>query len=158
TKPPVRGGTTDVGTLTLQPFGFTVNSSSDVTDAVPGDGHCETAVGNGVCTLRAAVQETNALPGAQEIHLPARSHQLTQVASCVRKFPGGGATLESGVALCLTDEVTIDGAGAATTVLDGKGQHRVLFVSYGATAELRDVTLTNGHGEAPGGGVNGGCV
>ncbi len=157
TKPPVPGGTTDLGTLTLKPFGFTVTSSSDVTDAVPGDGHCETAVGNGVCTLRAAVQETNALTGAQEIHVPAGTYELTQVVTCIRKFPGGTQPSDQ-VALCLTDEITIDGAGAATTILDGKGQHRVLFVSYGATAELRDVTLTNGRGEAPGGGVSGGCV
>jgi len=33
-------------------------------DANPGDGVCETAPGNGVCTLRAAIEESNALNGA----------------------------------------------------------------------------------------------
>ena len=33
-------------------------------DANPGDGKCETATGNGLCTLRAAIMESNALNGA----------------------------------------------------------------------------------------------
>src|SRR3569832_603021 len=39
---------------------FTVNSSADTVDAQRGDGVCETAVGNGDCTRRAAIQESNA--------------------------------------------------------------------------------------------------
>src|SRR3569832_1824044 len=37
---------------------FTVNITADTADAQRGDGVCETAVGNGVCTLRAAIQES----------------------------------------------------------------------------------------------------
>src|SRR6516164_5100449 len=40
---------------------FTVNSPFDVSDSNAGDGVCETAPGNGVCTLRAAIEETNFL-------------------------------------------------------------------------------------------------
>src|ERR671923_1826190 len=43
---------------------FTVNSNADAGDWNPGDGICETANGNHVCTLRAAVQEANAAPGS----------------------------------------------------------------------------------------------
>jgi CSLREA domain-containing protein len=46
---------------------FTVNSTGDGGDATPGDGVCETATGNGVCTLRAAIQEANALAGTDTI-------------------------------------------------------------------------------------------
>ncbi|MBU1140089.1 MAG: right-handed parallel beta-helix repeat-containing protein, partial [Proteobacteria bacterium] len=38
---------------------FYVNSNAAVNDATPGDGTCETAPGNSVCTLRAAIQEAN---------------------------------------------------------------------------------------------------
>src|SRR4029077_336828 len=38
----------------------TFDATSGADDAFPGDGQCETAVGNGVCTLRAAVEEANA--------------------------------------------------------------------------------------------------
>ncbi len=44
-----------------------VNNDGDATDATPGDGVCETAAGNGVCTLRAAVAEANALAGDDTI-------------------------------------------------------------------------------------------
>jgi len=39
---------------------YVVNSPVDVPDANPGDDACETAAGNQVCTLRAAIQEANA--------------------------------------------------------------------------------------------------
>lgn len=40
---------------------FVVNSNADTPDAAPGTNGCADA--NGVCTLRAAVQEANALAG-----------------------------------------------------------------------------------------------
>jgi hypothetical protein len=46
---------------------FVVNNNGDATDVMPGDGICETAAGNGLCTLRAAVAEANALAGADVI-------------------------------------------------------------------------------------------
>lgn len=46
---------------------FTVNSTGLEFDATPGNGVCETAIGNGQCTLQAAIGETNALTGADEI-------------------------------------------------------------------------------------------
>jgi len=42
------------------PASFTVNDTGDGADATPGDGVCATA--GAVCTLRAAIEETNALP------------------------------------------------------------------------------------------------
>ncbi|HTO74935.1 MAG TPA: CSLREA domain-containing protein, partial [Thermoanaerobaculia bacterium] len=47
---------------------FTVNSTGDAHDANPGDGICETAPGNGVCTLRAAIDEANVLTAPEEIN------------------------------------------------------------------------------------------
>ena len=47
---------------------FVVNDTGDGDDAVPGNGVCETANGNNVCTLRAAIQEVNALPGDDTIN------------------------------------------------------------------------------------------
>src|SRR5262245_27702756 len=47
---------------------FVVNAATDDNDPNPGDGVCATK--NGVCTLRAAIQETNALAGADQIILP----------------------------------------------------------------------------------------
>jgi CSLREA domain-containing protein len=36
---------------------FTVNTTADGHDKLPGNGVCETGTGNGICTLRAAVEE-----------------------------------------------------------------------------------------------------
>jgi len=49
---------------------LTVNSPNDGTDANPGDGTCETAPGNGVCTLRAAVMEGNKASIIANVTLP----------------------------------------------------------------------------------------
>src|SRR5947207_2514964 len=38
---------------------FVVNTTAEGHDAIAGDGKCETLPGNGVCTLRAAVEEAN---------------------------------------------------------------------------------------------------
>src|SRR5437868_11269456 len=52
---------TGVETTQQAPFPeiFVVNSTGDQDDAFPGDGNCETQVGNGVCTLRAAIEEVD---------------------------------------------------------------------------------------------------
>ena len=47
----------------IRPTSLTVNSLVDAHDAVAGDGVCETASGNGVCPLRAAVEEASG-PGS----------------------------------------------------------------------------------------------
>ena len=54
---------------------FTVDSTGDLIDASPGDGRCSSS--NGKCTLRAAILEANALPGAHKIFLPAGVYTLT---------------------------------------------------------------------------------
>jgi hypothetical protein len=77
---------------------FAVNSPGDFPDANHGDGHCETVAGNGACTLRAALEETNALAGADTINLqPNVKYTLTMTDSL-------------GIALEIADSVTINGS------------------------------------------------
>ncbi len=49
-----------VGGSPARAASFTVNSTSDAADTSPGDGSCDAG---GVCTLRAAIEEVNALSG-----------------------------------------------------------------------------------------------
>ena len=113
---------------------FTVNSTTDVSDANPGDGVCDDGAGN--CTLRAAIEEANALVGADTITLPAGSYILT-----------GGELL-------ISDDLTISGAGQATTFVDGGLVARV-FRIFGSTVDISGVTIQNGivGGLQPGGGI-----
>ena len=60
----------------LEAATFAVTSPADAVDANLGDGVCDD--GTGDCTLRAAIMETNALPGPDAINLPA-SHDLAFV-------------------------------------------------------------------------------
>lgn len=57
---------------------FAVTSTSDLPDTSPGDGTCLTVAGT--CTLRAAIQEANALHGTHVIQVPAGTYALTLVA------------------------------------------------------------------------------
>ena len=60
---------------------FVVNSSADgAFDAAPGDGVCEHTSGLGDCSLTAAVDETNSLPGRDTIALPAGNYRSSSVA------------------------------------------------------------------------------
>ncbi|MDO8615675.1 MAG: CSLREA domain-containing protein [Dehalococcoidia bacterium] len=52
---------------------FTVDSTADAVDDAPGNGVCATA--GAVCTLRAAVQETNALPRNRHHRRPRRGRR-----------------------------------------------------------------------------------
>jgi len=90
---------------------FNVNSIADVVDAAPGDGVCRTAPENTICTLRAAIMESNALAGADVINLQANATYLIT-------RPGLDGTAVSGD-LDIFDSVTIVGAGAASTIIDG---------------------------------------
>src|SRR5690349_7562092 len=92
---------------------FTVNSTADTVDANPGNGVCADASNN--CTLRAAIMEANALAGADTINLPAGTYLLTRA--------NAGGTNEDANAtgvLDVLDSLTIQGAGAGTTIIQAR--------------------------------------
>jgi len=124
-----------------QAASFTVNSTTDAIDANPGDGVCATASlpGEGVrCTLRAAIQEANDLPGGPHtVTVPAGTFVLT--------IPGANEDLGATGDLDVRSAMTIVGAGASQTILDGNRLDRVVDVNsiFGALS-LLDVTVRNG--------------
>ncbi len=128
---------------------FTVDSTSDGVDANPGDGACATK--SGTCTLRAAVQESNARPGPDRIVLVAGTYALTIA-------PAENASAEAGD-LDVLGELTISGGGAAKTIVDGGKLDRVFEIHHEAQVDISDVTVRNGKspdGEDGGGIFNGG--
>jgi len=105
---------------TLSAATFVVNSPADVHDSNHGDGICETALHNHICTLRAAVEEANALAGADKITLQANVTYHLSLTETLSNITSD---------LIFTDSVTITGAGPNSTILDGNGTgHRVLTV------------------------------
>ncbi len=92
--------------------GFVINTAADTDDADPGNGVCADAAGN--CSLRAAIQETNALPGVNTLNVPANTYLLAKQ-------------------LVVEDDLFVYGAGKGQTVLDGNNVTEVLKIR---TAEL----------------------
>jgi CSLREA domain-containing protein len=89
---------------------FTVDSTLDEVDAAPGNHLCSSTP-SGRCTLRAAIQEHNAIGGANTIQLPAGLYALTRTGANESESATGSLDVNGGT-------LTILGAGAATTVID----------------------------------------
>ncbi|MFC1972119.1 right-handed parallel beta-helix repeat-containing protein [Chloroflexota bacterium] len=123
---------------------FTVNSNGDATDWNPGDGVCETAPGNGICTLRAAIQEANALGGPDTINLPAGTYTLS--------IAGTGEDTAATGDLDIWNDLTITGTDQATTIIDGGGLDRVFQVHF-CSLDISSVTVRNGNVAGSGGGI-----
>jgi uncharacterized repeat protein (TIGR01451 family) len=117
---------------------FTVDDKADALDTNPGDGICASA--GGTCTLRAAIMESNALAGADTVILPSGVYILT--------IGGSGEDMATLGDLDITDDVTVSGGGAGSTIIDGNGNvinDRVLHVvDSSVTATIRGVTIRNG--------------
>lgn len=134
-------GTTRIELLETNAI-LVVDTTADAVDAHPGDGTCSTA--GGACTLRAAIQEANALAGADTITLPAGTYTL----SLVGADEDAAATGD----LDITADLTINGGGANVTSIDAAGIDRVFDVVYPATVVLSGLTVTGGEVTADNGG------
>jgi CSLREA domain-containing protein len=114
-----------------------VTTTLDLVDSAPGDGVCA-GLGGG-CALRAAIQEANALTGPQTIIVPAGDYTLA--------IAGANENLAASGDLDLADDVVLQGAGAATTIIDAGGLDRVLSVistTVPVSVTISGLTLRNG--------------
>src|SRR3954451_21146620 len=97
----VRPGTVAAASL------FVVDHTNDLQDLFPGDGHCdaipEILAPGDQCTLRAAIMESNARPGADTIIVPAGTYKLTTPEDA---FDHTDATGDMNI----VDDLTIGGA------------------------------------------------
>ena len=123
----------------LQAVDFTVNSLADMVDALPGNELC--SAGGKICTLRAAIQETNALATDDTITLPAGHYTLT--------ISGTDEDAAATGDLDITGNLVIQGAGADQTIVDAAGLDRVFQVrgngvEFGVTVQLQMLTVTGG--------------
>ncbi len=113
-------------------FTFTVNDFADTVDADTGDGICKDANGN--CTLRAAIQQANAWPGADFIVIPAAGTYTLSLA-------GDDAAAAVGD-LDITEDLTITGGDGV--IIDGNNIDRFFEIHPGTSVTLEDLILENG--------------
>jgi hypothetical protein len=123
---------------------FTVNTTADTIDVNPGDGKALDA--SGKTSLRAAIMEANALGGDCQIILGPGTYKLSL-------GPSGDDNAVRGD-LDITGRLTITGAGASATVIDGNSLDRVFHLK-GAAANLTltDLTVQGGRISGNGGGI-----
>jgi subtilisin family serine protease len=118
-----------------------VTSTADLRDALPGNGVCEATAGAGNCTLRAAIDEANALPTKKtQVNLATgATYTLTRA---------GTDDTNSAGDLDISGHVRIYGDN---TVIDAAGLDR----AFDVTNHLRlvKVTVRNGLTTSAGGGV-----
>lgn len=126
---------------------FAVNSTLDEPDAA-NDGICSSTP-SGVCTLRAAIMQTNELPGMDIIDVPAGDYTLTIA----------GTTEDDSLTgdLDILDDVKIDGASGIANI-NADGLDRVFDVDpygEGLDVEIYDVRVQQGSPPDPedGGGL-----
>ena len=124
-------------------LGATVNSTADTNDVNNGDGICADA--GGLCSLRAAIQETNLCAGAETVTIPAGTYTLA--------IAGAGEDASLTGDLDITDNLTISGAGAGATTIDGAGLDRVFHIITGATVTISNLKFIGGGGVTSGAGI-----
>ena len=115
---------------------FPVTKTADTAD-----GSC-----NADCSLREAIIAANASAGPDVITLPAGIYNLAIA-------PAGESIVANNAAvgdLDIAGELTINGAGASTTIVDGQDLSRIFQIHAGPVA-INNLTARNGTEEAGGG-------
>jgi hypothetical protein len=121
---------------TLPAFGstFTVDRTDDVAAATA----CAPAAAND-CSLRGAIIAANANAGPDTIDVPAGTYTLTTT--------GRAEDMAATGDLDITDDLTLTGAGAVTTIIDGGALDRVFHsdpFGTGIDVTIDGVTIQNG--------------
>ncbi|GGA12676.1 hypothetical protein GCM10008018_67130 [Paenibacillus marchantiophytorum] len=128
---------------------FTVNTTADTVDSNTGDGVC--ADSNSECSLRAAIMQANALPGADVITIPTGTYTTAS------------AQLE------IRGDVTLQGSNSASTIIQAglnaaASTHRVLEINpdldnTGYNVTIQGLTIRYGNSTPlsnyGGGGIGG---
>ena len=141
---------------------FNVNAITDVAADFTDDPDftiCRTHThpNNTTCTLRAAIQNASRfVGGGATIILPAGTYALT--------LAGPGSPPDSAGGLALAKDMSIVGAGAASTIVDGGGLGSVFTIQdtsiggFFPTVSISGVTIRNGSSTTGGGIENGGYL
>ncbi|MHB8340817.1 MAG: beta strand repeat-containing protein, partial [Mycobacteriales bacterium] len=131
---------------------FTVTSTVDAPDANPGGGVCASTAAGNPCTLRAAIQEADALGSGSTvtIDVPAGSYDLT--------IPPSGSDGVASGDLNITTGLTIIGAGSGLTTVDGGQLDRVFSLTSGTSVNLVGLTIQDGLVNTSSGNAYGGAI
>lgn len=122
---------------------YTVTKTADTNDSV-----CDAD-----CSLREAIGAANTSSGADTIPIPSGAYTLT--------LAGSGEDVNATGDFDITGDLTLNGVGAGSTVIDGGGIDRVLTILSSATVQVNALTVQNGDpgiGFGAGGILNNGTL
>lgn len=127
-------GAQQTSTLNFEVAGYyTVDATSDASDAAPGNGVCATA--GSVCTLRAAIEESTSQP--------------TGTLGIVN-LPAGTVTLTS--ELSISTRINIEGVSSTASIIDGNNATRIL-TQTDSQLSLKKLRMYRGNSATAGGGM-----
>ena len=133
-----------IGAGPAQAVNYVVNSTGDGSDVTPGNGVCATA--SATCTLRAAMQDAQALGGTNTITLLGLPDPST-------------IDLGSALPTISGQTLTITGRGQhALTVRRASGGDYPIFTTSVSAVTIRGMTITQGRAVPQGGPVFGGGI
>jgi len=123
--------------LPAQAAVFIVNSTQDINESSPGNGTCNPvgAVGN-TCTLRAAIQEANALGGSHTIVVASGTYALTRVGFNEEAALHGD--------LDITADITLINGTNNPPVVFGNNGDRVFDIHSGGRLRLDNIHVAGG--------------
>mgnify|MGYP006076179977 FL=1 len=122
---------------------FTVDTSSDSIDISPGDGIC--ADSNGECSLRAAIMESNAITGLNNIFIPNNEYLITLNVSSENGCVSGD--------LDITSDLVIQGELTRETIINADSLDRVFHVLPGVIVTIEHLEIHQGFVFAENGGA-----
>jgi hypothetical protein len=117
---------------------FTVDTSSDSIDISPGDGIC--ADSNGECSLRAAIMESNAITGLNNIFIPNNEYLITLNVSSENGCVSGD--------LDITSDLVIQGELTRETIINADSLDRVFHVLPGVIVTIEHLEIHQGFSES----------
>lgn len=127
---------------------FTADLLIDAQDTRPGDGRCDASSETGrQCTLRAAIQESNALGGRDTVALVGGTYSLTLPSPDNNGdgLPDPEQRAATGD-LDIRDETTVRGAGLEETLVGATNDRHFQVARLVTRSRISGLSLTNGNG------------
>src|SRR5918992_1041798 len=142
---------------------FKVNNTRDEVDTNPGNGQCQTFSGAGQCSLRAAIQESNASighdtiliqPGVYELEIPTVNDDLPETGDYdIHGSVTFGKALD-GAGQPFAGDVIVDGGFPPENNADAVGLVRLFEIHPSALrVNFTNVTLREGYSADDGGAI-----
>jgi CSLREA domain-containing protein len=142
--------------LSTQATTFTVNSTADNVDNSPGDGICQDIAG--FCTLRAAIQESNALVGADTIYLQRSTVYPLSLNSGAHADLYGDLNIKDDLTLSIINPTIPATSVLELPIIDANGIDRVFSISSASEVTLMGLYITGGDASVNSSNISGGGI